>query len=120
MNIRVFANAAHIMSGGEKIYLEYAKRWKAAGHSIVIAVNPVGLSQCIDHGVNATDVVLWSPSFFDRCGVLVTTLIKTVSATWRVLGDTSHFDVYFTSSFTWPDALPGFIAKLKHPSSLWL
>lgn len=120
MNIRIFANAAHVMSGGDKIYMEYAKRWKQWGNTIVVTTNEVGRAQSIDHGLFPSDIVLWSSSWFDRLGVLISSIVKTIEPIFRSILDQSRSDILFSASFIWPDLLPGLIMKLKHPKSTWV
>lgn len=117
MQITIFANAFHIVSGGDKIFAEYAKRWKKAGEKVDIITNEKGKQFCLQHGIRPTDITLWRASSADAWGVFGTSVYKTFASIIRVVRNPfSDTDVLFAASYLWPDLLPALIAKFKDPT----
>ncbi|KKU88254.1 MAG: Glycosyltransferase [Candidatus Gottesmanbacteria bacterium GW2011_GWA2_47_9] len=118
MHIVAFANGIHTntLTGGDKIFVEFCKRWILAGHHVVIITNKVGRRYCMRNGIAASHILLWRASWLDRYGVYAAMLGKTVMSFIRGLFLLQkRVDVIFASSFFFPDIIPAFFLKLRHP-----
>lgn len=117
MNITIFANAFHIVSGGDKIFAEYAKRWKKSGETIRIVTNEKGKQFCLRHGIRPTDITVWRASKADRWGVFGASVYKTFTSLVRAIRTPlEETEVVFAASFLWPDLIPALIAKFTDPT----
>lgn len=120
MRILVFANAFHIISGGDKIFAEYSKRWIKSGEKISIVTNEKGKIFCLNHGISRTNVWIWKTSFTDKFGVFISSVYKSLSSLIRCFFlNIRSIDAIFSSSNLWPDVFPAFIIKIRKPKVLW-
>ncbi len=117
MNILIFANAIHrnTLTGGDKVFVEYAKRWIRWGHVVTIVTNEAGRQYCISNGLAKKYIILWHASWTDRYGVYSAMLTKTISSFLRgLLFYPKTPDIIFASSFFLPDITAAFIMKLRY------
>lgn len=117
MNILIFANAIHrnTLAGGDKVFVEYAKRWIRWGHVVTIVTNEVGRHYCIRNGLAKKHIVLWHASWIDRYGIYIAMVTKTFCSFLRgLLFSPKNPDIIFASSFFLPDITPAFIMKLRY------
>lgn len=120
MNIVIHANALHTntLTGGDKIFVECARRWIAGHHYVVIVTNEAGIKYCRDNGIPKKNLSLWRMSWFDRFGVKIAMPVKMVIAFAYAVVSTAHKpDIVFASSFFLPDSLPALVFKLHNPSA---
>src|SRR3972149_5405464 len=122
MRILVFANAFHSISGGDKIFVEFSKRWEQKrGVRVQIVTNEKGKEFCLAHGVKPDMVRVWPASVSDKLGLLLSSAYKSASALVRALfWPAGDWDVVFSASFILPDLLPGLILKLRNPAIKWV
>lgn len=119
MNIIIVANALHTNTptGGDKIFVECAKRWIASRHKVLIITNEAGYDYCLKNGVDKKYIILWHMSYYDRYGVYVSMVAKTIISSINSLFiDTGKVDVVFASSFFSPDIITAFVIKMRNVS----
>ncbi len=116
MKIVVLANSFFNLGGGEKIFVEYAKRWHESGEEIEVITNERGREFCLEHGLKERSIVVWPSSRSDQWGIFFSSLYKSIIPSIRTLfTPVSDIDVIFAASFIWPDLLPGIVMKLRRP-----
>lgn len=121
MKIVVFANSFYNLGGGEKIFVEYAKRWQEAGENVEIITNERGKQFCLEHNLSGQFITVWPSSRSDKWGIFFSSLYKSVISSLRSFFlPLSDIDAVFSVSFIWPDLLPGLVLKLRKPSIRWV
>lgn len=118
MKIVIFANIVHTntLTGGDKIFIECAKRWIAAKHSVTIVTNEVGKEFCLQNGIESKNVNAWKSSWADAGGVYFAMIVKAIVALLHSF--TLNFkdaDIAFASSFFFPDLFPAYMLKRTNP-----
>lgn len=120
MNIIIFATAVYTdtLTGGDRVFVECAKRWIADGHSVKIVTNEAGEKYCEDNGIPTDHIVLWPTSGNDRYGVYVAMAMKAVDSFYHAFRFShTRADIIFASSFFFPDMFPAFLMKLRYSKS---
>lgn len=121
----IFANAAlgKGLSGGDRIFIEFAKRLKM-NYLVVIHVWKEGLEMC--HRENLKEGVTFKLINVDKwCnfGFVICYLARIIKAAWSALfisfGNPKDVVLYSASEF-WMDSFPGFILKLRYPKAKWV
>lgn len=118
MKIVIFANIIHTntLTGGDKIFIECAKRWIVAKHSVTIVTNEVGKEYCLQNGIQNEHIIIWSSSWADRAGVYFAMFTKAIIAFFHSF--TQNFkdvDIVFASSFFFPDLFPAYFIRRRNP-----
>lgn len=119
MNIVIFANTVYTntLTGGDKIFVECAKKWISWGHNVVIITNEAGSDYCLQNGIRKKSIIVWTNSWADRWGVYCSMLIKAiVCPVFSFFALPEKVDIAFASSFFVPDIIPAFFVKLKNKS----
>jgi glycosyltransferase involved in cell wall biosynthesis len=122
MKIIAFANTVHTntLTGGDRIFAECAKRWRAGGHDVRIVTNEIGKTFCIGLDVPVSIIDVWRASFSDRFGVYIAMSVKAVLSTIRAIPYSFRkIDVAFATSFFLPDLLPAFFLKLTNKKAVF-
>lgn len=121
MKIIIFANAFHTISGGDKIFVEYAKHWLSEGEDVEVITNKSGRLFAMENGLAHRYIRHWPASFSDNLGIFFSSAYKTIHSLIRALFiNPENTDIVFSSSFIWPDLLPGLILKLRKPQIKWV
>lgn len=121
MRIVIFANAFHTISGGDKIFVEFAKYWIPAGEKVKVITNKSGRLFAMENGLAYKHIQLWPASFSDKLGIFISSAYKTTNSLVRSFFiSPKSIDVIFSASFIWPDLFPGLILKLKKPQIKWI
>lgn len=121
MKIIVFANSFFNLGGGEKIFVEYAKRWQAMGEATQIITNEKGKQFCLEHGFKNQLIIVWPSSWSDKWGILFSSVYKSLISAFRAFFlPASDIDIVFSASFIWPDLFPGLVLKLRNPKIRWV
>jgi len=110
------------MSGGNRIFIECAKRWADKGMTVDMFTSDVGEKLCKDNGLHRAEYVTWSLSKFKRLSAVVLYLMGTIRGCLTILTNlqpVSKTIVYSSSDF-WPDSIPAFIAKLRNKNLKWV
>lgn len=121
MNVTVFANAYHTLSGGDRIFAECSRRWLDRGGTVTVVTNEKGAAFCRQSGIPAERTRIWAASASDRFGVLASSAYKSVASMIRALiAKPDRTEVLFSSSYFLPDILPALIARRRSPKSRWI
>lgn len=111
------------LSGGDRIFIELAKRISRA-HSVVVHVWREGYEICktqdLKDGVefNVINVSPWC-----NFGFLICYFTRVVKAIWYALFakiDNGKDTIVYSASEFWMDSLPAFILKLRFPKIVWV
>lgn len=120
----ILANSiAGPMSGGDRIWIELAKRWlEHKIFTITVVTTPEGVRRARDYGLDGANFVTL-PSFAPaRVGVYFSYLFRAFAAcisTIRALQHTPSRIVFSSSDFI-PDSLPGVLARILVPRTIWV
>ena len=112
-------------SGGDRIFLELAKRWQKK-FPVRIYVWEEGRQMCRRHALNPSKnlkFVIWKMGDWGRAGFYVNYLariVRSIIGAFQLnLRNEPSTYVYSASDF-WMDALPGWILKLRFPKITWV
>lgn len=123
----IFANAAlgKGLSGGDRIFMEFARRLKR-NNNVIIQVWEEGCRMCKRQGISESqnlkfDVI--NVNFWCRFGFLICYLARILTASLKAffisLENNSSTIMYSASEF-WMDSLPAFILKLRFSKIRWV
>jgi glycosyltransferase involved in cell wall biosynthesis len=122
MNILIVANAFYTkISGGDVIFVQYAKQWEKFGNKYKICTNETGRKFCIEQNIDDSNIIFFKSSFLDSFGVYIGNIIRVISSiinAFRI--DYSKFDIIFSASDFLPDIIPAVLGKLKNKKLKWL
>ena len=121
MEIHIVANAAlgDSLSGGDRIFIECARRWVERGHRVFVYVWEEGLEMCRRNRLEGVEFVLWSAARFKKYGFAANYLMRTLTGLFAALKlkpGRGPAVVYSASDF-WPDSIPAFLMSLKLKAS---
>lgn len=118
MKIVIYSNTFYLVSGGDVIYANLAKKFLNFGHEVKIITNEKGYEFCLSQKVPQKAIVVQNSSWVDKFPLVFVELYKTTISTIReVLYSRDKPDIIFSSSFFWADLIPAVIAKIKHPKA---
>lgn len=122
MTFHFFALAAigEGLSGGDRIFIELARRWSVWGHTIHIYTTSVGekviSAQNLSHPQIQLHII--PLSFWPRLGFLVTYVVRIIAGVG--LGFTlPPANFFYSCSDFWMDVLPALILKCRQPKNVW-
>jgi len=101
LNIHILANTAHgpSLSGGDRIFIECARRWAKAGCNVFIHVREEGYAMCKRNRLENVQYVLQSNPFNLKI---------------------DENSVVYSASDFWRDSLPAFILKMRFKTAKWV
>lgn len=122
-NIFIVANTAWgpLLSGGDSIFIECAKRWARMGYEVNIFVWEDGLEMCRRNNLTSVKYSLWSAAQFKKFGFFMLYAARIIIGCLK--GWKFNFKgpcVVYSASDFWPDALPALIMKLKNKEARWV
>ena len=126
-NIHIFALAAlgKGISGGDRIFIEFAKRWQKET-LVTIYVNEEGREMCrsqnLSEGKNLKYVV-WNTSKINKLGFVITyfyRILRAIIESFKISIDNNSNTILYSASEFWMDALPCFVLKLRYPKIKWV
>lgn len=118
MKILIFANTFYLISGGDMIFVNLAKKFIRSNNQVTVITNEKGEDFCISHGLPQSSVAVQASSWIDKYPLVVVELYKTLVSTLReFFANRQNPEVIFSSSFFLPDLIPAVIAKIKSPRS---
>lgn len=123
LSINIIANSiAGPMSGGDRIWIECARRWINKGCTVNVFTTEQGLRRGKNYGLDKANYTLWPSRNFDKYGLFVTYLARTIKGSIkRLLADQAGNGVIiYSSSDFWPDSIPAFIMKLRNKKTIWI
>ncbi len=121
--IHIFANAAlgKGLSGSDRIFIEFAKRW-SKDSKVIVHVWEEGHQICIREGLENVEFKLINVGFWCNLGFLFCYLARIIYSIWDaffIKVDSSDTISYSASDF-WMDSLPAFILKIRFPKISWV
>lgn len=126
-DVAIIANSAAgpALSGGDRIFIEFAKRWARLGRKINIYVWEEGEAMCKRNNLTRVDgvkIICWRLGWLSNLGFLLTYPLRVLNGIIFALKDLSRegWVVLYSASDFWPDAIPAFIAKLRSPKVIWI
>jgi glycosyltransferase involved in cell wall biosynthesis len=116
----IFANCfiQPLVSGGDKRFIELARRWKEQIHLSIITP-AVGLSVCRDIEQLHTNYHTLAIPWTDRLGIAITYICRTILALSRIPKFKHHYLAYSSSDIL-PDVVPAFLMKIINKDSSWI
>lgn len=115
------------MSGGNRIFIECAKRWIKASAKISVFTSDAGEKICEENGLSSVQFFSWKLPFttetkFNKSTVLLFYILGTVIGCITALRTPLLEDkvIIYSSSDFWPDSISGFIMKLKNKNAKWV
>jgi len=123
--INILANSiAGPMSGGDRIWIECAKRWtKERGIMINVFTTEEGIERGQRYGLRSVNYVLWPSSGFKKFGVYILYIWRIIQgciAAARLSKLCEKNVVIFSSSDFMPDSIPAWIMKMRLKNSRWI
>jgi glycosyltransferase involved in cell wall biosynthesis len=122
-NINFIANMiTGTISGGDRIWIECAKRWLKSGYNINIFTNEKGIEMGKYYGLLDANYILWSSKKFDKSSFTIKYLARTITGCRNFLRELKIDDnsiIYSTSDF-WPDSLPAYFLKCRNKNLKWI
>lgn len=121
--INIIANAAlgPLLSGGDNIFIECARRWAQMGHKINIFVWEEGLEMCRRNHLTGVNYIIWKAARFKRAGFPILYFSRVIIGCMKSLRCNLKLPaIIYSSSDFWPDSIPAFIMKIKNKQARWI
>ncbi len=110
------------LSGGDRIFIEYARHWALRGHGVRICAGEEGMFLCNRDGLEGVEYTVCPSRLKNAWFTLkyVERIIRGCMIALRERRDKSQgrFLVYSASDF-WPDSLPALIIKRRFRDTVW-
>lgn len=108
------------MSGGEKIVMEFARRW-ARENSVFLYTSNLGVNIWDRYKMDAVKKVIIS-KLSDPSTMLsyLSRAIVGTSKFWKMEFDQDCENILYSASDFWPDVIPAFVAKLRNHHLKWV
>ncbi len=103
------------MSGGDQMLIQLFKRVRKEFEKFWCVTNTFGVTVLEESIANAQFIV--SPSFFDRFGLFISYILRTILA---LRCTRLRPDIVYSSSDFFPDVIPAFILKMLRPKTQWV
>lgn len=122
---RIFAIAAlgKGLSGGDRIFIEFAKRLRLK-HKVIIHLWREGWEMCQRQGlIDGVTFKLINVDRWCKLGFVPCYLARIIKAVWSAFFinlETEREVVIYSASEFWMDSLPAFILKLRFPKAKWV
>ncbi len=118
MKIVIFANTFYLISGGDMIFVNLAKKFLQAKNQVTVITNEKGEEFCISHSLPKSSVTIQPSSLVDKYPLVLVELYKAFISTVReFFPNRQNPEIIFSSSFFLPDLIPAVIAKIKNPGT---
>lgn len=110
-----------ILSGGDRIFIEFAKRWAEKGHDIKIITCEEGYEMCHRYGLENVSYLNVSRRYRLPLYLLyILRIIKGSILTWRMVPPHVRNTVIYSSSDFWPDSIPAWVLKMRFRKVKWV
>lgn len=121
-NIISYSTIGSGMSGGDRIWIEFARQWLQSGNEVKVYVYEDGYDICRQNQLTGVSYDVLSVNPFFKKSFFLLYLARTFlgMSKWRKIakGLTAQDIVYSASDF-WPDTLPAYLAK-KNSKAFWV
>lgn len=124
LKIHIFAYAAlgEGLSGGDRIFIEFARRWKEDGYDVEILTGNEGCKVCKDNKLDNIKYTICS-SKFKKFGFAIHYMerfIRSCIQGIRFSINKTEKNIIYSASDFWPDSIPAFIIKKRFPDLKWI
>jgi len=125
MIINIIANTAQgpSLSGGDRIFIENARRWVRMGDKVNIFVWEEGYEMCRRCHLENVHFHLIKILKYKRLGFFLGYLLRIIKGSFRVLQfrfDEGQRNVIYSASDFLPDVIPAFLMRLKNRKAKWV
>ena len=128
MRINIIANTMIEpgMSGGTRIFIEYAKVWIKNGAKIRFFTSDSGKELCLLNDLKDVEFVLWKLPYkkekFNNFELLLFYFLGLIRGCLNALKfeRLSKDEIIYSSSDYWPDSIPAIIMKIKNSTNPWV
>ena len=108
------------LSGGDRIFIECAKRWAEKGYDIQIITCEEGYEMCRRYALGNVSYLTVSPRYRLPIYLLyILRMIKGSLLTWRMAPHLRNVVVYSSSDF-WPDSIPALVCRMRNKRVRWI
>jgi len=121
--INIIANAmtrSDSLSGGDRIFIECARRWAERGNIVNIFTTEDGLKVCQRQNLVNANYFLLPSVRFRGLGIFYLYIMRTIKACFKFSRISFEDSVVYSSSDFWPDSIPAFVLKRKSKNSEWV
>ena len=127
--IRIIDNACYGkegLTGGDRIFIELARRWAEMGNRITIYCSRDGYDICQReslHHPNIAFYVWWEKGVSRPLAVPLSYLARSLAGIIKVLKmkeAVAEGTIIYSASDFWPDSLPALVMKLKYRKAKWV
>ncbi len=123
INLSIVANAAlgSGLSGGDRIFIELARRWAEKGCKINIYVWEEGYQMCRKNNLDKVRYVVWPIKRYKCLGFYLHYLIRTIKGMMEAAKvENNGIDIVYSASNFWPDFFPALIMKKRLKNSKFI
>ena len=121
--INIIANAmtrSDSLSGGDRIFIECARRWAERGNIINIFTTEDGLKVCQGQSLKNVNYFLLPSARFRVLGIFYSYIVRTIKACSKFFRISFEDSIVYSSSDFWPDSIPAFVMKKRSKNSEWV
>lgn len=117
--IYIMANAFTALTGGDRHFIEIAKRWQGIDRAEVTLVIPKFAEEiCNKEGLYANCIII-PPNAIEKLGIALTYILRTIFALIKIPKFEKETIVY-SASDSLPDVFPSLIVKMLNRNAGWI
>ncbi len=107
------------MSGGDRLFVEWSKRWPSRGYPVQILACKDGQHLCEDNGLgDVCQIISWSTS--EKIGVIPSYILRIIEASFSLLSRSIRESIVYSSSDFLTDIIPALLLKIKDKGMAWV
>ena len=123
LNILIISNSQvrdDTLSGGDRIFIECAKRWVKDGCNILLLTCKQGYKMCRRYSLRNVNYLIVSPSYRLPLYLLyILRMIKGSILALKISPNVKNTVIYSSSDF-WPDSIPAWTLKMRFRRIKWV
>ncbi len=122
LNIISYSTIGSGMSGGDRIWIEFARKWAQAGEKVNVYVYEDGYNMCKQNNLSNVNYEVLKVRSFLKKSFFLLYITRAILGTfkWRKIArKLDSDDVIYSASDFWPDTLPAYAAK-KKSKAFWI
>lgn len=125
LSINIIANGIwgpEGLSGGDRIFIESARRWAKLGYKVNIFGWEDTLEMCKRNNLKGVKYILWPAKRYQKLGFLPLYFIRTIKGCLEAMHPPrlSEKVVVYSASDFWPDSLPGLVMSMRLKDAKWI